>query len=197
MDECSKANKRRQLDWRFANRFFVGRGIDVGCGPDPLKKEDWPKITEVVPYDIVLGNVNAQFLPEIKDEEFDFLHSSHNLEHLKNPRVALVNWLRAIKPGGFIVCTVPDELLYEQGKWPSRWNEDHRASFTLRSMPIIPTSINLAHLLWKMQVDVEHVELLTEGWDFAKLGQDQTMLGIVAECSIEFVARKPHATRPW
>ena len=197
MDECSKANKRRRLDWRFVNRFFVGRGIDVGCGDDVLRKEDWPKITEVVPYDIVLGNVDAQFLPEIKDAEFDFLHSSHNLEHLKNPRVALTNWLRVIKPGGFIVCTVPDELLYEQGKWPSRWNEDHRASFTLRSMPIIPSSINLAHLLWKMQVDVEHIELLTEGWDPAKLGQDQTMLGNVAECSIEFVVRKPHATRPW
>jgi predicted SAM-dependent methyltransferase len=173
----------------------VGRGIDVGCGPDPLKREDWPKITEVVPYDIVLGNVDAQFLPEIKDAEFDFLHSSHNLEHLKNPRVALTNWLRVIKPGGFVVVTAPDELLYEQGKWPSRFNESHLVSLTMRSMPILPGSVNIPHLLWKLAVDVEHLTLLTENWDPAKLGQDQTLLD--AECSIEFVVRKPHSTRPW
>ena len=105
MDECSKAIPRRKQDWRFANRWLVGRGLDVGCGPDPLKKEDWPKVSEIVPYDVALGNVNAQFLPEIKDSEFDFLHSSHCLEHLSNPRAALVNWLRVVKPGGFVVCS--------------------------------------------------------------------------------------------
>ena len=195
MDECSKALPRRKADWRFSNRWFVGRGIDVGCGPDPLKKEDWPKVSEVVPYDTMYGNTDGQFLPEIKDGEFDFLHSSHTLEHLANARAALVNWLRVIKPGGFIVCTVPDELLYECGKWPSRFNSDHKVSFTLRSMPIIPGSVNLLNFLWRLNVDVEHVELLTEGWDAAKLGTDQTLTG--AECSIEFCIRKPHSTRPW
>jgi predicted SAM-dependent methyltransferase len=195
MDECSKAIPRRKQDWRFANRWLVGRGLDVGCGPDPLKKEDWPKVSEIVPYDVALGNVNAQFLPEIKDSEFDFLHSSHCLEHLSNPRAALVNWLRVVKPGGFVVCTVPDELLYECGRWPSLFNADHKVSFTLRSMPIIPGSINLTHLLWRLNVDAEHVELLTEGWDAAKMGQDQTMMG--AECSIEFVARRPNPACLW
>lgn len=195
MDECSKAIPRRKQDWRFANRWLVGRGLDVGCGPDPLKKEDWPKVSEIVPYDVALGNVNAQFLPEIKDSEFDFLHSSHCLEHLSNPRAALVNWLRVVKPGGFVVCTVPDELLYECGRWPSLFNADHKVSFTLRSMPIIPGSINLTHLLWRLNVDAEHVELLTEGWDPAKMGQDQTMMG--AECSIEFVARRPNPACLW
>lgn len=195
MEEQSKAKARRVKDWRFANRWMVGRGIDVGCGDDVLRKEDWPKITEVVPYDIVLGNVDAQFLPEIKDGEFDFLHSSHNLEHLKNTRVALTNWLRVVKPGGFVVVTAPDELLYEQGHWPSRFNESHLVSLTMRSMPILPGSVNILHLLWKLAVDVEHLTLLTENWDPAKLGQDQTLLD--AECSIEFVVRKPHSTRPW
>ena len=195
MDEQSKAAIRRKTDWRFTNRWFVGRGLDVGCGNDPLKKEDWSRVTEVVPYDKEYGNVDGRFLPEIKDEEFDFVHSSHSLEHLADARSSLTNWLRVIKPGGYVICTVPDELLYECGRWPSRFNDDHKASFTLRSMPIIPGSVNLLHLLWKLPVDVEHVALLTEGWNRAKMGQDQTMLG--AECSIEFVARKPHPSRPW
>ena len=195
MDEQSKSRVRRIKDWRFTNRWFVGRGLDVGSGPDPLKKEDWPRMSEIVPYDVALGNVNAQFLPEIKDSEFDFLHSSHCLEHLSNPRAALVNWLRVVKPGGFVVCTVPDELLYECGRWPSLFNADHKVSFTLRSRPIIPGSVNLTNLLWRLNVDVEHVELLTEGWDPAKMGQDQTMMG--AECSIEFVARRPNPACLW
>ena len=195
MDEQSKASSRRKKDWRFGNRWLVGRGIDVGCGPDLLSKEDWPLVTEVVPYDKELGNVDAQFLPEIKDSEFDFLHSAHCLEHLANARAAMSNWLRVLKPGGFVICTVPDELYYECGKWPSRFNSDHRASFTLRPMPIIPGSINLMNLLWRLNVDVEHVELLTEGWDRLRFGQDQTLTG--AEASIEFVVRKPHPARAW
>lgn len=189
MDEQTKAMTRRKSDWRFSNRWLVGKGIDIGAGPDPLKKEDWPLVTEVVAYDKSKGNVDGQFLPEIKDSEFDFVHSSHCLEHLNNPRASLVNWLRVIKPGGFVVCTVPEEFLYELGRWPSNFNEDHKFSFTLRSMPLIPTSVNLLSLLWKLPGDLEHLTLLTEGWNPQAYGKDQTLMG--AECAIEFVLRKP------
>ena len=195
MNEASKAARRRKTDWRFTCRWFVGRGLDVGCGSDPLRLEDWPKVVEVVPYDKELGHVDGQFLPEIADEEFDFVHSSHCLEHMPNPRGALANWLRVLKPGGFIICSVPEELLYEAAKWPSRFNSDHRSSFTLRSMPLIPMSINVLSMLWKLPVDVEHVSLLTEAWDPTKFGQDQT-LG-EAESAIEFVVRRQHPTKPW
>jgi predicted SAM-dependent methyltransferase len=189
MEEASKAARRRKNDWRFTNRWFVGRGIDIGCGPDPLKKEDWPLITEVVPYDKELSSsADGQYLPDIKDGEFDFIHSSHCLEHLHNTRSSLTNWLRILKPGGFIICTIPEELLYEYGRWPSRWNPDHKVSFTMRAMPIIPGSINVPAMLWKHPVDVEHITLLTEGWDKTKAGQDQTLGD--AECAIEFVVRK-------
>jgi predicted SAM-dependent methyltransferase len=195
MNEQSKAAIRRKLDPRYENRWFVGRGLDVGCGPDPLRVEDWSKVTEVVPYDVMYGNKDGRFLTEIKGEEFDFIHSSHCLEHLLNPRSTLVNWTRVLKPGGFIICTVPEEFLYELGHWPSHFNPDHKCSFSMRAMPIISTSVNVLHLLWKAMIDVELVSLLTDGWDPADIGQDQTMGR--AECAIEFVARKPDQTRPW
>ena len=91
--------------------------------------------------------------------------------------------------------TIPEELLYESGKWPSRWNMDHKASFTMRGRPIIPTSMNLLWLLWKSGADVELVSLLTDQWDPSKFGTDQT-LG-PAECALEFVIRKPNPERPW
>lgn len=189
MDEQSKASQRRQGDWRYANRWLVGRGIDVGCGPDPLKAADWPLMTEIVPYDVVYGHLDGKFLSEIENESFNFVHSSHCLEHLTHPQVAIHNWLRVLKPGGFIICTVPDEYLYELGRWPSRFNPDHKASFSLRHDPVLASSTNLVTLLNKMNVDVEMLQLLTEHWDFTKIPADQT-LG-PAECAIEFVVRKP------
>ena len=188
MNEMSKANTRRQQDSRYWQRWFVGRGIDIGCGPDKMNASLWPNVTEIVGYDKVLGNQDAQFLPEIENESFDFAVSSHCLEHMVNVKSSLTNWIRVIKPGGFLVVTVPEELMYESGRWPSRFNEDHKASFSLRSIPIIPSSINVMNLLWKMNVDVELVSLLTKDWNPDRIGQDQT-LG-PAECAIEFVVRK-------
>jgi predicted SAM-dependent methyltransferase len=202
MDEASKTTKRRLAsgDPRYKERWVVGRCIDVGCGHDPLKKEDWPRLTEVAPYDQILGHRDATFLPEHADETFDTVHSSHCLEHLQNPRAALVNWLRVLKPGGFIVCTVPEELLYECGKWPSRFNPDHKNSFTLRGSSVMPQSINVLFLLWKVGVvlDVEHISLMTTGWDPAKFGTDQTAYPDSAvECAIEFIIRKPDPGKGW
>jgi predicted SAM-dependent methyltransferase len=188
--EQDKAKKRRIFDPRFRNRWFVGDGIDIGCGPDPLKMEDWPNVTRIWPYDKDISpQCDGQYLTDIPNESFDFVHSSHCLEHLPNTRVSLTNWIRILKPGGFIVCTIPEEVLYEQGKWPSRWNPDHKVSFTMRSRPVIPMSTNIASMLWRLPVDLEHLTLLTDKWDVTKVGIDQT-LG-EAECAIEFVVRKP------
>jgi len=195
VQEQSKASARRANDWRFANRWFVGRGIDIGCGDDPINPSDWPFVSDIVPYDVIYGHSDATYLKEIEDTSFDFVHSSHCLEHLPNFRAAMANWLRVLKKGGFIICTVPEELLYECGRWPSMFNSGHRTSFTMRSTQILPKSINILHELWKLPVDVEHVTLLTEGWSREKFGKDQTLLG--AECSIEFVAKKASESCPW
>ena len=195
MREQSKATTRRLRDWRFTNRWFVGKGIDVGCGPDPMDASVWPKVSQVDGYDLDLGHRDAQYLPEIPDKSVDFVHSSHCLEHLRDTRSALTNWKRVVKPGGFIIATVPEEFLYEGGWWPSVYNEDHKNSFTLRSDSVLPGSINLVQALWKLEFDVELIQLLTEGWDVLRLGEDQT-LG-EAECAIEFVIRVPRPNQPW
>lgn len=195
MDEQSKALRRRKTDPRYENRWFKGRGIDIGCGPDAMKVADWPNATEIVPHDVDRGDSDAQFLSGIPDASFDFAHSAHCLEHMRIAPTALTNWMRILKPGGFLIVTIPEELLYECGKWPSRFNGDHKISFTMRGTPIIPSSTNLLWLLWKSRADVELVSLLTDKWDPSQFGQDQT-LG-PAECALEFVLRKPDSTRPW
>lgn len=42
------------------------------------------------------------------DESLDFIFSSHVFEHLSNPIGHLERWSRKLKPGGRVLCVVPD-----------------------------------------------------------------------------------------
>jgi SAM-dependent methyltransferase len=50
----------------------------------------------------------ASDLAGVGDGEYDFLLSSHCLEHVANPLKALREWTRVVKPGGAMVVVVPD-----------------------------------------------------------------------------------------
>ena len=109
MKECSKSIMRRMHEPNFSNRYFVGNGLDVGGGPDPLGLyvELFPRMQGVKVWDKEDGD--AETLDGIEDGQFDFVHSSHCLEHLEDPLAGLQNWFRAVKPGGHLIVTVPDE----------------------------------------------------------------------------------------
>ena len=44
----------------------------------------------------------------IADQRYDFVLSSHNLEHISNPVKALKEWIRVVKPDGAIIVLLPD-----------------------------------------------------------------------------------------
>src|SRR5436190_21819017 len=91
---------------------------------------------------------DAQTLPGIPAESFDWVYSSHCLEHMRDPREALASWWRVLKPGGFLCVAVPDEDLYEQGIVPSVFNADHKVTFTInKSRSWSPRSFNLTELI--------------------------------------------------
>ena len=48
-------------------------------------------------------------LSGIADESYDFILSSHSLEHFANPLKALKEWLRVLKKGGTLLILVPDK----------------------------------------------------------------------------------------
>jgi len=194
MWEQSKAAKRRFYDGNFHNRYFVGHGIDVGGKPDPLGQYAgmFSGMLSARTWDIEDGD--AQYLDGVPDNHYDFLHASHCLEHMVDVPVALGNWIRVVKPGGFLVITVPDEDLYEQGVWPSRFNADHKWTFTImKKKSWSPSSINVMELMMRFcgQVEVEKIELLRDFYRDAWVAEkiDQTMTP-VAECAIEIIARK-------
>jgi hypothetical protein len=186
MKETSKANLRRAQD-PFWNNIFRGSGIDIGSGNDPFRPSLF-KTTSVRPFDVADGD--AQDIGKHVKEQFDFVHSSNCLEHLERPQEALSGWWELVKPGGHLVFTVPDEDLYEQGFWPSKWNPEHQWSFTLwKRKSWSPRSINVAELISDLKDSVVlRMQLVNNGYDYDLEGVDQTALG--AEAAIEVVLQK-------
>jgi SAM-dependent methyltransferase len=52
--------------------------------------------------------VDASDLSCIADDSYDFVLSSHNLEHFANPVKALYEWKRVIRPGGGLILLLPN-----------------------------------------------------------------------------------------
>jgi SAM-dependent methyltransferase len=192
MKELSKSIPRRMRDPNFMRRYFVGNGVDIGGKPDPLTlyAEFFPLMNTVKVWDLEDGD--AQFMGGVPDDTFDFVHSSHCLEHLHDPAEGLRNWLRVTKPGGYVVVMIPDEDLYEQGVFPSTFNRDHKRTFTLyKQRSWSNSSVNVLELLTDLgpRAQVEKVELLVGSYRFDLPRFDQTSTP-VGECGIEFIIRK-------
>jgi SAM-dependent methyltransferase len=192
MKECSKSIPRRLSQPNFLNKYFVGRGLDIGGKPDPLALyvELFGRMDSVCTWDLEHGD--AQLLAGVADESYDFVHSSHCLEHLRDPREGLVNWLRVVKPGGHLVILVPDEDLYEQGQFPSTFNGDHRWTFTIfKAGSWSPRSLNVLTLVSELapQAEAVKIERLDATYRHALPRFDQTVTP-VGECGIEIILRK-------
>jgi SAM-dependent methyltransferase len=192
MKECSKSIARRLADTRFIRKYFHGRGVDIGGKPDPLVlyREFFPLMESVKTWDLEDGD--GQKMAGVADESFDFVFSSHCLEHMFDPLEALQNWMRILRPGGYIVFAVPEEDLYEQGIFPSTFNRDHKHTFTIfKAKSWSEHSINLIELLSKLgpAAAIEKIELLDETYLYSLPRYDQT-LTLVGESGIEVVIRK-------
>jgi SAM-dependent methyltransferase len=93
-----------------ALQFCQGRGLDVGCGK-------WP-LPGAIGIDVSSGN-DAYNLPA---GEFDFVFSSHCIEHLIDPVRALEHWRSRIKPGGTLFLYLPHPAMTY---WRTTRNRKH------------------------------------------------------------------------
>ena len=120
--ETSRAHNRRVREG-FFEKYCKGEGLDVGYGGDVITADcaGWD-----------FRNGDAQYLSGIEDESFDFVYSSHCLEHMYDVQTALKNWFRVVRKGGFLILAIPHRDLYEKKKsLPSRWNSDHKHMFLI------------------------------------------------------------------
>lgn len=166
-------------------------GVDVGGGDDPLRS---PSGSPYPTYDIDRGD--AQYLDKLSDNSLDFLYSSHCLEHLVNLDIALSNWNRVLKRGGYVYMTVPDFILYEHCNWPSKYNGDHKHTFSLSLSRKFVGRDNhygpqeLTDLFKRTGFKVVRMEIEDQDYNYSDIsGKDQTLGNSLAQINI--VLKKP------
>ena len=93
--EYLKQGNAAQYITPVAEKFCIGRGLDIGCG-------DWP-LSWAMPVEKRHGG-DAMQLPE---GEYDYVFSSHCLEHLVDPIKALNHWKSRIRKGGVLFLYLP------------------------------------------------------------------------------------------
>jgi hypothetical protein len=75
----NEASKSRKYWGALEQSVLVGRGIDIGCGPDPVTPE-------ARRFDLEHGDANV--VNQNSKKQFEFVYSSPCLEHMHNHRSA-------------------------------------------------------------------------------------------------------------
>ena len=153
--ETSKAHARRARE-KFFDKYCQGYGLDIGYGGDPI-------VSNVRGWDFEHGD--AQLLRGLDDASFDFVYSSHLLEHLPDVKLALRNWWRVLKTGGYLILYLPHRDLYEKKTTlPSRFNDDH-AHFFLPDRDEAPDTLGVSVLIKQVlpDSDVIYTKVCDEG----------------------------------
>lgn len=155
--------------------------LDVGAGQDLF-------VSHARRWDVEDGD--AQLLEGVGDGSYDLVASFHCLEHLRDPREAVINWWRVVKPGGVLAVVVPSEDLYEQHRWPSQFNPDHKWTFALyKSATWSPRSINLLDLIRGLPDASIQLALIRDTcYDYSMDGIDQTTGKACAQ--LEMIVKK-------
>lgn len=135
----------------------------------------------------------------LEDESFDWVYSSHCLEHLQDPAAALRRWWQLLKPGGRMLVVVQDEDLYEQGVWPSLFNRDHKHTFTIdKERSWSPVSRCLTSLVTELPNRKVHwIRTIDRDYQHGRQVWDRTLGN--AEANIELMVEKlvsPESTGP-
>jgi len=136
----------------FAKQYCVGKGVDVGC-----HKEEWafpgayitdPSINEFDAMNLIPSKV----INGIKMPEWDYIFSSHCLEHVKeNWMTVLDYWLSCIRVGGIIFLYLPHK---SQEYWLPENNRKHVHSFD--GLEISDYLRGLGHKVIRSGVDLNH-----------------------------------------
>ena len=111
------------LRFVLAKNYLRGEGIEIGALDKPMSAPRGVRIRTVdrlpadelrkhydLPKAVAVDFVcDAQKLETIQSCSQDFVIANHVFEHMENPIAALENWVRVLRPGGFIFMAIPDK----------------------------------------------------------------------------------------
>lgn len=179
LGETNKSRNRRIRE-HFFEKYCTGKGLDICNGGDLITDN-------VCSWEIENGD--AQYLTGVKNESFDYVYCSHGLEHMNKVRVALKNWFRVVKKGGYLIVAIPHRDLYEKKKaLPSRWNTDHRHMFLIgkeEAPDTLDISKEIKIALKNFDYDVKYIKTCDEGFSIY-----DPLIHSNGEYQIEFVIRR-------
>jgi len=149
----SRKSYRQKLAAGFFTRYLSGANIleigHLGDSPDSLAI-----VPQAIGIDLGYPGYDGINLPFPSDSQ-DAVYSSHCLEHIDDSVVAMREWFRVIRTGGFLVVAVPHQYLYERRReMPSKWAPGwHKRYYTPASLlaeveaALIPNSYRIRHLV--------------------------------------------------
>ncbi|MBO4555153.1 MAG: methyltransferase domain-containing protein [Elusimicrobiales bacterium] len=163
-----EASKTKLYFGVLEKKLFQGNGIDIGCGNDPV-------LPGVDCFDVKDGDAND--ICKYVNKQYDFVFSSHCLEHMKNPFHAIHQWWKLVKDRGYLYIVVPDEDLYEHGNFPSKYNDDHKWTFSLlKQKGANIRSANLIELFSSLEdARILKIEVQDNNYDYELEDTDQTL----------------------
>jgi ADP-heptose:LPS heptosyltransferase/predicted SAM-dependent methyltransferase len=114
-------------------RYTRGRGLDLGCGPSKAFPH-FLGVDNLKDVNLFGVQMRPDFVVEtcerlpFRDDEYDFVYSSHLLEHIVDTEATLKEWWRVIKSGGHLVLYLPHKDFYPNIGQPGG-NPDHVHDF--------------------------------------------------------------------
>ncbi len=123
----SGLERYRERNWRrYFSKRLTGRGLEIGPLHRPLPRHRGMTVDSIDRYSLdelraaypelweypiteptILGD--AATLETVADGSYDFVIAAHVIEHMRNPLGAIEQWIRVLRPGGFLYLIVPDK----------------------------------------------------------------------------------------
>jgi len=131
LDADSEVGKslRQKRRSGFCKAYLSGHRI-LDIGVRGVANRSTSLIPNAIGIDLDYPGYDGVHLP-FGDATVDAVFSSHMLEHAADPLAVIRDWHRVIKVGGFIVCVVPHQFLYERRREPpSPIAADHKRFYT-------------------------------------------------------------------
>lgn len=128
----SRRSYKEKCENGFFDKYMSGKGCELGYAS--YEKGCLPILPDCDGYDKGTNGYDGLNIPK-PDGYYDYLYSSHTLEHIVDFGATLKEWYRVVKENGHLVIVVPHQFLYEKKKEkPSKWNGDHKRFYTPASL---------------------------------------------------------------